>query len=74
MEAYVALAVDCGMSPTELALRFVMTHPLVASAVVGASDELQLNELLAAALRGPLQEDVLGRINAIHRRYPNPTP
>jgi N-acetyltransferase 10 len=55
--------------------RFVLGHPLVASAVVGASTLQQLQELLQAAAQGPLQDDqLLAAIDSIHQRYPNPTP
>ncbi|KAG2442328.1 hypothetical protein HXX76_002414 [Chlamydomonas incerta] len=83
--AYAALAADVGLSPTALALRFVLSRPLVASAVVGATSPQQLVELLQAAM--PLSdgagaggagewlpEEVLRRIDEIHERYPNPTP
>lgn len=58
-----------------LLCRFVLGHPLVASAVVGASTLQQLQELLEAAGQGPLQdEQLLEGINVIHQQYPNPTP
>lgn len=72
--AYCALAADWGLAPAALALRFVLGHPLVASAVVGASDEAQVAELLAAAEAPTLDDALVEAIDAIHRRYPNPTP
>lgn len=55
--------------------RFVLGHPLVASAVVGASTLQQLQELLKAAQQGPLQdEQLLTAIDKLHDQYPNPTP
>jgi hypothetical protein len=55
--------------------RFVLRHPLVASAVIGASSQQQLQELLAAAAEGPLQdEQLLEAIDKLHQQYPNPTP
>lgn len=51
VRAYVDIAARYGMSPTELALRFVLSRPLVVSAVVGATSLEQLGELLAAARR-----------------------
>lgn len=58
-----------------LGCRFVLGHPLVASAVVGASTLQQLQELLEAATQGPLQdEQLLAEIDQIHQQYPNPTP
>jgi aryl-alcohol dehydrogenase-like predicted oxidoreductase len=53
----------------------VLGHPLVASAVVGASTLQQLQELLEAAQQGPLQdEQLLAAIDKLHKQYPNPTP
>lgn len=52
-----------------------MSHPLVASAVIGASSIQQLQELLTAAGVGPLEnEELLKDIDSIHQQYPNPTP
>ena len=72
--AYCQLAADWGLSGANLALRFVLGHPLVASAVVGATNGKQLGELLAAAAAPPLEEALVEAVDAIHRRYPNPTP
>lgn len=72
--AYCALATDWGLSPASLALRFVLGHPLVASAVVGATSEGQLAELVAAAEAPPLQDELVEAIDGIHQRLPNPTP
>ncbi len=72
--AYCQLADEWGLSPTSLALRFVLGHPLVASAVVGATSSEQLEELIAAARAPPLEAQLLEAIDAIHQRYPNPAP
>lgn len=52
--AYVALAQEAGLTPAALALRFVLSRParLVPSAVIGATDAAQLEELLDAAAGG----------------------
>lgn len=62
------------MSGASLALRFVLGHPLVASAVVGATSGEQLGELLAAAAAPPLAPELRVAVDAIHQRYPNPAP
>lgn len=72
--AYCALAAEWGMSGATLALRFALHRPLVASAVVGATSEAQLAELVAAAAAGPLDAALLEAVDAVHARYPNPTP
>jgi aryl-alcohol dehydrogenase-like predicted oxidoreductase len=72
--AYCAVAAERGMTPVELALRFVLSHPLVASAVVGATSIEQLDELVAAAEKGRLDEETTAAVDAVHARYPSPTP
>jgi aryl-alcohol dehydrogenase-like predicted oxidoreductase len=74
VQAYIELATRWGMAPVELAIRFVLSHPLVTAAVTGATSKEQLKELIAAAGRPPLQAEIRAEIDAIHRRYPNPTP
>ena len=72
--AYAQLAAEWGLSPVHLALRFVLDHPLVAAAVVGATSLEQLDAQLAAARAPPLPPDLRAAVDAIHHRYPNPTP
>lgn len=52
--AYVSLARERGLTPSALALRFVLSRPgrVVPSAVIGATDAAQLDELLDAASGG----------------------
>ena len=47
---------------------------VVASAVVGATSAEQLAELVGAAASPPLPPELVEAVDAIHRRYPNPTP
>ena len=78
ISAYADVARRYGVSLTELALRFVLEHPLVAAAVIGATGEGQLKELVAAAekmkLQPKLSDELRAEIDSIHARYPNPTP
>lgn len=74
VKAYQGVAQEAGMSLTAMAIRFVLSHPLVSCAVAGATDEGQLRELAEAARLGPLEEGVLEAIDAVHARLPNPTP
>lgn len=74
VDAYTAIASRHGMTATALALRFSMTHPAVASSISGATDAGQLAQLLAAAHQGPLPQEVLHDIEAVHEQFPNPTP
>ena len=52
---------------------FVLRHPLVSSAVFGATKLRQLYEVLQAA-RIHLPEEILAEINDVHARFPNPCP
>jgi aryl-alcohol dehydrogenase-like predicted oxidoreductase len=54
--------------------RWVLSHPLVTSAVIGATTEQQLQELMHAARQPPLSDQLRSEIDAIHAAYPNPTP
>lgn len=71
--AYVELALQHDLTPAQMALAFVRTRWFVASTIVGATTLEQLEENLdSAALELPAE--VLEEIEAIHARYPNPTP
>lgn len=71
--AYVALARDHGLTPTQLALAFVRSRWFVASTILGASTCAQLEENLAAVAT-PLSAELLAAIDAIHLQFTNPAP
>ena len=52
---------------------FVLKRPLVTRVVIGVTKLWQLRELLDAG-HVDLNEEVLTEIDAVHERYPNPTP
>jgi aryl-alcohol dehydrogenase-like predicted oxidoreductase len=52
---------------------FVLRHPLVASAVFGATKLWQLDEVLEAS-KIHLTEEIFSEISDVHARYPNPCP
>jgi aryl-alcohol dehydrogenase-like predicted oxidoreductase len=54
--------------------RFVLSHPLVASAVIGATSVDQLRAQLGAAEAGPLGEELMMKIDEVHKMLPNPAP
>ena len=60
-------------SSTVLLAAFVLRHPLVASAVFGATNLQQLQEVLNAFKVEPTSE-IIVEINKIHGRFPNPCP
>jgi aryl-alcohol dehydrogenase-like predicted oxidoreductase len=71
--AYVALARELGVTPVQLALKFVDTRPWTTSTIIGASNVRQLEEDLAAfdlAWTSEMEQ----RVNAIHAAHPDPCP
>jgi aryl-alcohol dehydrogenase-like predicted oxidoreductase len=67
-----AVARDLGRSPAQVAVRWVLEQPVVASAIVGARTAHQLSDTLAAT-GWKLPEDVrkrLEEVSAPPRRYP----
>jgi len=71
--AYVALAREHGLEPAQMALAFVHRQPFLTSTIVGATSVAQLEANLDS-IRVQLSGTVLGGIDAIHRRHPNPAP
>ncbi|WP_437897854.1 aldo/keto reductase [Sorangium sp. So ce124] len=73
VQAYVKLARAHGLSPASLALAFVRSRWFVASTILGATTIEQLEENVKSA-GVVLDAAVLGEIDQIHARYPNPAP
>jgi aryl-alcohol dehydrogenase-like predicted oxidoreductase len=71
--AYVDLARQNGLTPTQLALAFVYSRWFVASTIIGATTMAQLEENLGAYAT-KLSPEVLDAIDGIHLRYTNPAP
>jgi aryl-alcohol dehydrogenase-like predicted oxidoreductase len=71
--AYISLAKQAGLTPTELALGFVNRQAFLASNIIGATTLEQLKANIATATV-QLSDDVLEEIEAIHKRYPYPAP
>ncbi|OIW17938.1 hypothetical protein TanjilG_17774 [Lupinus angustifolius] len=72
-EEYVNIAKIYGLHPVSLAIAFVLQHPLVASAVFGATKSWQLQEVVNAC-KIELTTEVIEEINNIHSKFPNPCP
>ena len=72
-EAYAQLARANNLTPTQLALSFVMHRWCVASTIVGATSMAQLQENVAA-YQVKLSSETLKEIDAIHLRFTNPAP
>lgn len=70
---YVATARELGVTPVQLALKFVDTRPWVTSTIIGASCVKQLEEDIAA-FDMSWTEEMEARVNAIHNAQPDPCP
>ncbi|MEU7689217.1 MULTISPECIES: aldo/keto reductase [Microbispora] len=64
VERFIALAEEAGLPLTHLALAFVIAHPGVTSALLGARTMSHLDDLLAG-VDVTLTDDILDRIDAI---------
>ncbi|MEM6903909.1 MAG: aldo/keto reductase, partial [Pseudomonadota bacterium] len=72
-EAYVALAKEHGLDPSQMAIAFCDIQPFVTSSIIGATKMEQL-KIDIGAKDVSLSDEVLAGIEAIHQRYPNPAP
>ncbi|MEQ1767498.1 MAG: aldo/keto reductase, partial [Methylotenera sp.] len=69
--AYAKLARDHGLTPTQLALSFVMHRWCVTSTIIGATSMIQLKENIAA-WKTKLSSEVLQEIEKLHLAITNP--
>jgi aryl-alcohol dehydrogenase-like predicted oxidoreductase len=73
VNAYVDLAKDSGLDPSQMALAFAHSRSFMTSVILGATKLEQLKtDLDAAQLK--LSDDVLARINELHQLHGNPCP
>lgn len=70
---YVALARDNGLDPAQMALAYINSRTFVTSNLVGATTMEQLRTNVGS-IDVTLDQSVLGHIEAIHTRQPNPCP
>lgn len=73
IDAYLQLAADHDLDPSQLAIAFVVSRPFVTSAIIGATTLEQLETNLGA-LEVSITPELEAAINAIHQRYSNPAP
>lgn len=69
--AYVELAREAGLDPAQMALAFCRQQPFTASTIIGATSLDQLDSNLDS-LEVTLDDDLLAKIDEIHRQYTNP--
>jgi aryl-alcohol dehydrogenase-like predicted oxidoreductase len=70
---YVRIAQEAGLTPATMALAFARTRWFTGSVIIGATNLHQLKENLDSA-EVMLSAEVLEKIEAVHRMYPNPAP
>jgi aryl-alcohol dehydrogenase-like predicted oxidoreductase len=69
--AYYKLLDDTGLSPVEMCLRFAISDPDISTIPIGCKTLEQLEQSVLAVSKGPLNEDILGRLNTIATMVPN---
>ncbi|WP_429929881.1 aldo/keto reductase [Agrobacterium vitis] len=69
--AYLELAKQHGLDPSQMALAFCLTRPFMASVIIGATSMEQLKTNIGAA-DVTLSDEVMKGIAAIYRQYPMP--
>lgn len=70
---YVQIARQAGLNPAQMALAYARSRWFTSSVILGATTTAQLKENLDS-LSLTLPDEVIDRIEAVHRRYPNPAP
>ncbi|CAJ1442725.1 unnamed protein product [Effrenium voratum] len=65
-ERYAALAEECGLSPTELALAWANQQPHVGAVIIGSTNVRQVEECVGAIQIKALPTELLDAINAVH--------
>ena len=73
ISAYVALARQHGLDPSQMAIAYAMSRPFMTSVIIGATTMRQLGTDIDAA-DVTLPQAVLEDIDKIHLDYPNPCP
>lgn len=72
-EAYVQLARESNLDPAQMALAYLHSRPFVTSTIIGATTMTQL-KLNIQSMALVLNQDVIDKIESIHRMQPNPSP
>jgi aryl-alcohol dehydrogenase-like predicted oxidoreductase len=70
---YVSLAHEMNLSPSQMALAYVNSRTFLTSNIIGATSIKQLQENITS-IDLKLSDDLLERIEAIHKRFPIPSP
>jgi aryl-alcohol dehydrogenase-like predicted oxidoreductase len=73
IKAYIALAADHGLTPSQLALKFCATREFMTSVIIGATSMDQLVHDIGA-FDAPWSEELERAVEAIHTTFTNPCP
>lgn len=73
IDAYLDIAKEAGLDPSQMALAFVTSRPFVASNIIGATKMEQLKADIASQ-QLKISADVEARIDAVHQWRGNPCP
>jgi len=73
IEEYARIAEEAGLDLAQMSLAWINARPHVASNLIGATTMEQLKSNIDS-VDLELSPDVLGAIEAVHRRFPNPCP
>jgi len=73
VEAYVNLARDYNLDPSQMALAYINSRKFITANIIGATNLAQLKSNIES-VDLTLEDDLLDAIQAIHERYPNPSP
>lgn len=74
VDALSTIAADAGLGLPELALRWLLSRPLVNAVLLGGSKPDQLRANIAAAARGPLSPDVIAACDEVGATLAGPMP
>lgn len=66
IDKYAQVAADCGLTLTELAMKWCITRPFVSSTLVGVRTPGQMEKNIKAADDRPLSEDAIARCEEIY--------
>tara|TARA_B100000886_G_scaffold150088_1_gene102037 strand:- start:1730 stop:2767 length:1038 start_codon:yes stop_codon:yes gene_type:complete len=72
-DEYFKLARDYNLTMVQLAQAFVNSRPFVTSNIIGATTMEQLKENIES-IKIKLSNEIIGKINLIHNKNPNPSP
>lgn len=70
--AFRKLAADLGEDPAVLAHRYALAMPGVDSVILGVKNRTELNDLIEGAAKGPLDPEIIKRIDALRLNFQIP--